>query len=779
MGHLPALISDLALLLIVAGVTTLFFKKINQPVVIGYIVAGILVGPVIDFLPSITDSTNITIWADIGVIFLMFSLGLEFSLHKLAKVGSTAIITAACAIGGMLTVGIVIGGVLGWSNMNRIFLGGMLAMSSTTIIIKTFDDMHLRGKKWTETVFAILVIEDVVAVFMMIILSTISVSQNISGTELALTIGKLLFYLAVWLLLGIFLLPSFLKRVKGLMNNETLLVVSLGTCFGMVWLANELGFSSALGAFLAGSILAGTIHAERVEHLVAPCKDLFGAVFFVSVGIMIDPAMLIQYIVPILIITAAVMIFRVFFIIIGMLAAGQKLNDALHGSFSLAQIGEFSFIIANLGLTLGVTGDFLYPIVVAVSIITTLTTPFFIKSADKACKVANKLLPQRILDSLERYSESRSRVKTDKDQTWKKYIKGYFSSLLLYGVVVLGIIELGISLLLPRLSLLIAPDIARVAVLLLVFLLMAPFVPPMLQFRNRNFVSLWLDKFANRLPLIAMMLLRTAVTIILLVMPVLRIYSLPVLPVILAAVVLAYFISRSDWLMGRYLQMQALFMTNFNERRLQELEAANNGLPSHAWLDEQLSVQEFCCEEDSSALGTPLYKLGWGKNAHITVIKIISGKKHINIPEGGEALAAGDHFFAMADVKQLENFAKLCALRGWAKPVDGSICSLHAFIGEKQNDIAEEQVLCMAINVDKSLHNLVGKSIKDSGIKEMWNCMLIGLEREYYPITYPNPSMVLKEGDLLWLLGDQKMAGKLIKYNVLAAADEEKHAASV
>lgn len=772
MGHMPAFLADLALLLVVAGITTLLCKKINQPVVIGYIVAGVLIGPVIDFLPSITDTSNITIWADIGVIFLMFSLGLEFSLHKLAKVGSTAITAAAIALIGMLSVGIFIGGALGWSMMNRIFLGGMLAMSSTTIIIKTFDDMHLRGKKWTESVFAVLVIEDVVAVFMMIILSTISVSQNIAGGELVMSIAKLLFYLALWLILGIFLLPTFLKKVKNLMNDETLLVVSLGICFGMVWLADALGFSTALGAFLAGSILAGTIHAERVEHLVKPCKDLFGAVFFVSVGIIINPAMLIEYIGPILLITLAVMIGRVLIITIGMLVAGQNLSDSVHSAMSLAQIGEFSFIIANLGLTLGVTGDFLYPIIVAVSVITTLTTPYFIKAADKGVALVTRLMPQKLLNAIERYGESKSRVKADGEHIWKEYLKGYFSTFLIYGVLILGIIELGISLLLPWLSGVIEPNIAKIATIAVIVLFVSPFLPPMLYFRNRYFTSLWLEKFANRLPLMALLVLRSAVTVILLVMPVLRLYNLPAAPVLLITLVLAYFISRSDWLIGQYLQIQARFMTNFNERHLHEMETAKSA-PSHAWLDEQLSVQEFVCDEDSKAINIPLYELGWGKNLHVTLLKILRNGKAVNIPDGSERLMVGDSFFIMADKRQLENFIKVAELRKWAQPVEGNMCTLREFIAERQGENEADQIFCMAVNLDKSLHNLIGKSIKDSGIKEMWNCMLVGLERDYYPIIYPNPNMLLKEKDLLWLLGGQSMASRLIKGNVIAAADEE------
>lgn len=394
--HLPELISDLAVILLTGGIVTVIFKKLNQPLVLGYILAGFLIGPYMPFFFNVTDSASISTWSEIGIIILMFGLGLEFNLHKLVSVGGTAIITALTEVGGMLLFGYLVGQALGWGTMDSVFLGGMLSMSSTTIIIKAFDDLGVQKERFAQLVFGTLVIEDIAGIFMMIILSTISVGQGISGMALALKLGMLVLYLALWLILGIYLLPTLLNKASPLMSDETLLVVSLGLCFGMVLLADALGFSSALGAFLAGSLLAGTVHAERVEHLTQGVKDLFGAVFFISVGMMLDPAMVVKYIVPILVLTLVTIVGKLFFSSMGVLLSGQSLKNAVHCGCSLAQIGEFAFIIASLGLSLGVIADYIYPIIIAVSVITTLTTPFFIKHSDNIYAFVVKLLPEKL-----------------------------------------------------------------------------------------------------------------------------------------------------------------------------------------------------------------------------------------------------------------------------------------------------------------------------------------------------------------------------------------------
>ena len=288
MAHLPPIVSDLAMILLVAGITTILFKKLNQPLVLGYIVAGFITGPHFSFFPTVTDFNNIHTWSEIGIIFLMFSLGLEFSFNKLKQVGNTAFIATIVTL-------------MGWSHMNSLFLGGMLSMSSTTIIIKAFEDLKMKGKRFTEMVFGILIVEDIAGIIMMVLLSTLAASAGISGTELLASVMRLLFFLVLWFVLGIYLVPTFYKRSLKLMNNETMLVTSIGLCLGMVVLATHLGFSAALGAFIMGSLIAEAPNSEKIEHLFTPVKDIFGAVFFVSVGMLVDPALLVEYWLPIIV----------------------------------------------------------------------------------------------------------------------------------------------------------------------------------------------------------------------------------------------------------------------------------------------------------------------------------------------------------------------------------------------------------------------------------------------------------------------------------------------
>lgn len=759
MTHLATLITDLTLLLIVAGITTLLCKRLNQPAVIGYILAGFLIGPVVDFVPTLGDIDNINLWAEIGIIFLMFALGLEFSLHKLASAGSTAIISAALQVLGMLAIGFITGRLMGWSMMNSVFLGGMLSMSSTMITIKAIEDMHLKDDPFVEPTVGTLVIEDIAAIFLMVVLSTVAVSQGISGGELAGTLGKMAFYLVLWLILGIYLIPTFLKRVQVLMNDETLLVVSLGICFGMVWLADALGFSSALGAFIAGSILAGTVHAEHIEHLVAPCKDLFGAVFFVSVGLKVVPAMLIQYLGSIILLTLIVIIGKAILLTIGMLVAGENLHDSLYSALSQTQIGEFSFIIATLGISLGVTSDFLYPVIVAVSVVTTFTTPYLIKSADRLQNAVTALLPDKWQKNMERYKDEKSLSEIG-DEDWLLFLKGYFSTFAINGVVVFGLIQIGISFLLPFLQQMLDGHMmaANVITCLVIYTVITPFMPAMMVFRKRYFTTLWLKSFANHLPLMLLVALRTAISTLMLMLPLYLVFHFPLPLLFIIAVPITYILSKSDWLIGRYLQIEAHFLSNFNERRLQEQQG---DAPSHSWLDEQLYVAEYVVADDDRAMGKSLKDLHWGHTMQVNVIKIIRGKRHINIPEGYEELHSGDHLFILGTDKAQENFQLLAEKGRIVTRTAARLVTLREFISHQEQYNDDQQLLCYAVKVEKD-STLAGNSIRDSQIKSNWSCFLVGLERELLPIVSPLPSMIINSGDLIWVLGSQKMGSKLV-----------------
>ena len=416
---------DLCIIMLTAGIVSLLFKMFKQPVVLGYIVAGMMVGPYMLGESWIADE-NAKVWGEIGVLFLLFSLGLEFSFKKLLQVGNTALIGATTIVIGMMVVGFAAGMLMGLNFINSLFLGGMLCMSSTTIVFKAIDEAGLRAHKFTKVCFGILIIEDLFAVVLMVLLSSIAVKNEFEGSALVFQIITLLLYLSIWFISGILIIPTFLSQFKHQLNDETLTLLSIGLCLGMVLLAVEAGFSSALGAFVMGSILAETIEAERIEHLIQPVKNIFGAIFFVSVGMMIDPQMLIMYWHAILIITLIVVFGQIFFGSLGTLLSGQSLRVSLQTGFSLVQIGEFAFIIASLGESLNVTDKNLYPIVVAVSVITTFLTPYIMKLAYPTLAFLDKHMSKETKEILEEYRKSRNEHK--KDKNWKRILKILFTS---------------------------------------------------------------------------------------------------------------------------------------------------------------------------------------------------------------------------------------------------------------------------------------------------------------------------------------------------------------
>ena len=767
MQEIPALISDLTAILVLAAITTLLCKKINLPSVLGYILAGFLVGPVVEFIPTIHDMANIEVWSDIGVIFLMFGLGLEFSLHKMAEVGVPGFLSAGIQALGMGIVGFFLGILLGWGTMNSVFLGVMLAMSSTMITMKSIEDMGFKEEKFSDLAMGTLVIEDIIAIFAMVILSTIAVSQSISGLALAERLGILLLYLALWLILGIYLVPTLMKKLVGLMNDEVLLIFSLALCFLMALLAEEIGLSTELGAFLAGSLLAGTVHAERVEHLITPCKNLFGAVFFVSVGFMVQPAMILKYIAPILLLAVVAIVGKLFFLTLGGLAAGQELDVSVSSAAAQTQVGEFSFIIAGLGQSLSVTGAFLYPIIVAVSVVTTFTTPFLLKLAGPLTRLLERILPDKWLAAIAKYSAAKQADKSGENKDLTFFLKYYFQTLALYGVLAVGVILLGVRSLLPfllrldwggRRAELVACGMMYLALLFL--------LPAMLRIKKRYFTALWLESTSNRLLLSILMIFRAGVVILLAVLPAFLIFQVNPLWLASGAIPLMWIITRSDRLTGHYLEVEARFLANFNERKLAEQFGQGDQAEVHHWLTEQLYVVTLACPEKYVGEGMTLWDHGWGSADHINIIKIIRGKEHINIPEGDVKTRGGDLLVAMGSRRDLENFCFKQTVDG-VRPQKGSrLQTLKEYIENQEGIPQTRQLLCCGVSLGKDLPQQ-GKSIRDSGIKEEWSAFLIGLERDLLPIPNPDRSMTLRAGDLLWVMGSQEMAGKLVRLGLL------------
>ena len=511
MSELEPLIADLALILICAGAMTLLFKRLKQPVVLGYIVAGFLASPNMSYMPSVTDLHGVHLWSEIGVIFLLFSLGLEFSFRKILRMGATPLIAAFAVIMGMMLVGTFTGYAFGWSKMDCIYLGGMLAMSSTTIIFKAFDDMGLRQKRFAGLVLSVLIIEDILAIVLMVMLSTLAVSKEFEGSQMLMSILKLVFFLVLWFVVGIYLIPLFLRKVRSLMTDETMLIVALALCFGMVVIASAVGFSAAFGAFIMGSILAETVEAEKIEHLVNPVKDLFGAIFFVSVGMMVDVSLIVRYIVPILCIIAAIMVGHTVLSTCGFLLAGQPLKTSMQCSFSLTQIGEFAFILASMGTSLGVTSDFLYPIVVAVSVFTTFTTPYMIRLASPVYGFVERRLPSSWRAKLESYTTEEPEPETEVEQhRLRDYLKQTAVTVFIYSVLCMAIIGLVLYFAEPFIARMLSHPWDAVVVAALSVLLIAPFLRSLMLKGNRSetFLALWNGDRFYRAPLVAVQVLR-------------------------------------------------------------------------------------------------------------------------------------------------------------------------------------------------------------------------------------------------------------------------------
>ena len=445
MDSLPALFSDLALILVTAGITTVIFKWLKQPLVLGYIIAGLLIGPYFPWFPVVSDHQSVETWSEIGMVFLLFAIGLEFSFKKLKKQAGTVGITALTELVSMCLIGFLLGKLLGWSQMDSIFLGAMLSMSSTTIIAKAFEDLKMKGEKFSGSVIGVLVVEDLAAILMMVVLSTLAVSTSLDGKELVFSIVKLVFFLLVWYVGGVFLIPTILKWTRKFMSEETLTVFAVGLCFFMVWLANKAGFSSALGAFIMGSILAETLEAEMIHKLTTPIKNLFGALFFVSVGMMVDPAILVQYWWQILVITLVVVVLKSLSSGIGMLISGDNLRNSVRAGMCFGQIGEFSFIIATVGISFGVIDDFLYPIIVSVSIITTFLTPYMIKGGDPLYRWIERKAPEKFVEFLGN-KDKKIKKKNGKFVTFKSFIVGHFKSVVIYSFLVFALMLICFSL---------------------------------------------------------------------------------------------------------------------------------------------------------------------------------------------------------------------------------------------------------------------------------------------------------------------------------------------
>ena len=741
MGHLPDLIADLAIILITAGIVTIIFKWLKQPVVLGYIVAGFIASPHFGLTPTVMDSVNISTWAEIGVIFLLFALGLEFSFKKLISVGRTASIATLINMGSMIAIGYLVGQLMGWGNIDSLFLGGMLSMSSTTIIIKAFNDMGLQKQKFAGIVFGMLIVEDLAAILMMVLLSTIAVSQNFEGMDLAYNILKLLFFMVIWFVVGIFMIPTLLKKFKKYLNDETLLIVAVGLCLGMVLFASAVGFSAALGAFIMGSILAETIEAKHIEHLIEPIKNLFGAVFFVSVGMMIAPDILVEYAVPILILTGVVLIGRVIFASLGVLASGEGLKVSMQAGLSLAQIGEFSFIIATLGMQLGVIADYLYPIIVAVSVITTFTTPYCIKWSDHAYGFVEKRIPSGWNKLIDGYASSGYNAIND-ESDWKKLLKNISLSVVIYFIITFAVLLLCRQYLIPLVIDNVDGIWGHVLAAALTLLFMAPFLTGMVLRKSKSpeFENLWNDNKFNKGALTSIMIVRAFLSVLLIVMALSPLFPQATAFLVIVAIIVVALFTFTKVFGTPALRMEERFISNLTDKE----EAENNSSAinkklADALLCKDLHIEEFDISQDSGAIGKTLAELNFKQTTGVNIVTIIRGDRKINIPDGNERLFPFDTIVVVGTDKQIEEFSKR---------IENATNDSHGEIAEHHVEMGHYLVTANS--------PLAGKSIQELNVKDRTGCMIIGIDRDDRSIIDINPDTRFHEGDVVWIAGEKE-----------------------
>lgn len=740
------LVKDLALILISAGIFTIISKALKQPLILGYIVAGFLVGPHMGLFPTVTSTTTVDQWSEIGIIFLLFALGLEFSFKKLLKVGSSALITAMTQCLGMFILGFLVGEAIGWSNMESIFLGGMLSMSSTTIIIKAYDDLGYKDRPFAPLVFGALVFEDLIAVVLMVLLSTMAVSNKFAGGEMLMGLAKLVFFLILWFLVGIYMIPTILKKAHKYLNDEILLVVSIGLCFVMVTLASLAGFSAALGAFVMGSILAETLESEHIMNLVKGIKDLFGAIFFVSVGMMVDPQVIVLNWGTILVLTITVMVGILFFSTSGAVLAGQGLDNAVHAGFSLAQLGEFSFIIAGLGVSLGVMRGFIYPVIITVSVITTFTTPYMIKAGTPAYHWLMKKLPPRFLERINSFAGQERENSAAAQNEWKHLIRELSLRVLLYGVI-LAAINMGEHLFLDKLLNerfdAFTPFARNIISVVVTIIVMSPFLVGIAVSGNdinRSSLKLIRAKQANIWPVISLALLRILIAMGFVVSVIASHFNLAFWTILLILVSGVVFVSIGRRSISKFTVVEDRFMANLNEKEQRQRRMT----PVTSSVSDKMSrynvkTDMITISADSLYAGKKLRELPFRHKSGVNIVKILRGSRSIMIPTGDEVVFPFDKLLAVGTREQLQEFRK--------------DMTENIFVPEQSDALAPREFELESITL-KDDSWLTGKTLLETDMRS-YGCMVISVVSEGQVTTNPRPDYRFKSGDTVWLAGEK------------------------
>jgi CPA2 family monovalent cation:H+ antiporter-2 len=738
MDHLSPLIQELTLILLTAGAVTILFKWLKQPAVLGYVVAGIILSFFIT--KENPEYENIETWAEIGVIFLLFGLGLEFSFKKLLSVGSIAFVAALFMIITEIGMGYLTGRFFGWSPIASFFLGAMICMSSTIIIIKVIDDLKLTKKNFAGIVFGVLIIEDLVAVLLMVLLSTIAISNHVEGTEMLLSMFKLLSFLLFWFILGTYLIPTFLRKMKRFLNDETLLIVSLALCLGMVLLATRAGFSEALGAFIMGSILAETIDSERIEHLIMPIKNLFAAIFFVSVGLMVQITSLGTYIFPVLVISVVALFGKTVLGTVGVLLSGQDLNTSTSAGFSLSPMGEFSYIIGALGLSLGVIKDSLYQIVVLSSVITMFAMPYMVGIAEPFSTFLEKKLPSKWQNFFNKNVSGAHPL--NQDNLWKKLLKEMATNILIFYLISVMVVNFSLVYAVTFVQEWFPGIKGNLLTAAVTLLIIAPLLRAVIIKKNRSveYTTLWNDNKSYRGPLIFTIIFRVFLCAGLIMYLLFELFHVNIFINFTLTGVILILITFSQRTKSRSKKMESRFKENLNEKeKHRELKAPlTKGFVNHV-LERDLHLSDFAIEPYFSIVGKTLKELNFRQLFGVSIVKIVRGPLKINVPKGNERIYPGDHIIVLGTDKQMELFQN--RLEEKRKKYENIEEHTAPEVKMHQFQIGPES-------------RLIGETIRTSGIQEIYHCLVIGIERGDTSIQDPNPDLVLEENDIVWLIGE-------------------------
>ena len=738
---MSSLITDLAYILVVASIVTILFKRLKQPLVLGYIVAGFLAGPHMPYTPSVNSMEGIEEWSEMGVIFLMFTLGLEFSFKKIVKMGMQPILTAVMVMCCMIGVGGMVASLFGWSSMDRIFLGGMLSMSSTTIIYKAFDDLGLRGKRFASGVISVLIIEDILGILLMVMLSALAVSRSFQGTELIKSLMQLGFFLLLWFMVGIYLLPLLFRKAKRYINSETLLVVSVGLCFLLAVAATKVGYSPAFGAFMMGSILAETLEAESIEKSVGSLKDLFGAVFFVSVGMMVEPSVLIEYWLPILVLTLSVVLGQVFFGSLSFFATSGDVQVAVRSGFSMVQIGEFAFIIAGLGNELGVTSQFLYPVVVAVSIFTTFLTPYIIKLAPRAAdRVENSLNTQfqSIIKQGKTFSLAKKKesLMLSPSSVWRRFLTAVLYQTAAYLTITIALALFSFATVLPLFKHLIGETYGTIACCIVTLLLLSPCIRPIMINKNHSKEVKYLvssggmNALLIRLALFGKLLLGFIIiyNVVEFILPLWWVWNILIS---LAALVLM--------VVNRIVKYTSIRMERTFKQNLRLREQQSGASYGRKLRGKDLQIARVKVPQHSCWGGRTLAQLHFGRTDRVHIAAIIRAGHRINIPGGSHRIYPGDELEVVAGAEAVE------ALRSRSE----------AEVRQPQERNKDEHSMKLISLRLGETSPLIGNTLQDVDFRLRYHCMVVGVEDEHGHLGIIQARRQFQHGDIVWVVGEE------------------------